>query len=264
MNYSKLSNNDIFKYDTILYDKHCEFWDIHASDLPPSPLSDALPYDKIACMTPGDFQSILSGRFLLEKTTGGALRKILDQRQCFPYKHNPLYKRYLIIHRTTTPWMFIQPDGQLHLYYNSTSESVVHSKQCHYKTAIHPTRVYMADTENIQHHEYFLVYHNEVSMKIFDTDPFEKLCECLVKDSTRHDISVEDRTPSSPTEPCPLRGRYTWDEPEDRIFVLYMKCLIVINAVFVCYFAIFTYTCFGRIAQESDVLRNNDSRIICP
>lgn len=242
INYAILSNKDIVKLDNNLYDKHCEFWKYYPYCNDPNEIE--IPYEQIACMIPGDISTIHSGRFLLEKITGGALKQILKKDE-FSMKK---YKHFMIIHQSLSPMFLHRLKQKIYLYDMEKSHIRFLGN---YKDAIYPTRYILEKGfGDIQHHEYFLVFHNEKSI-LNHLNEIEPLIQCLIENSTRHYIYFPPREndltlsllDSMNEEHEDIISASAFDKKtyvpdiDDLILEAYFKCIIFINILFVIYYA---------------------------
>ena len=255
MNYAALSNKNIIELDDYLYDKHYKSLNQPNTEI---------TYEQIACMIPGDIHTLDSGRFLLEKQTGGALklilRDIVDNIRNFHLGKYKGYKGIMIVHQSLNPMIFPRLNGGMLIY--DKQANLKYKQIGNYKDVIYPTRhILKKGHGDIQHHEYFLLLHNDARI-LNAMDEIEPLLKCLIEHSTRHYIyvNVQHRnigvgsaaaaaTPPlltdtiSCNETCtappicePTDQAYISDI-DDRILEAYLQCLIVINVVVAIYYA---------------------------
>jgi len=238
IHYSALSDKEIAKFDAEMFAKYIEFWSNFRdfSEIP------NLPYDNLHSMIPGDVVTMNNGEFLLQKMTGGTLKRVFrypDELEQLISKKR--YKHFMIIHRLQTPSFYDLSTSEFYIYVkdydNSCAPNWKYVKE--YVGGIQ----YLNDTRNIwrdgsmDHHEYVLLFHNEAELK--PSFHLQKIITRIIKTAKQHDIPLSKpsqvgidiaTTTNHPMNPLIAPPKICTDQEADDlwIFVIYISMLILL------------------------------------
>jgi len=231
--YSSLSDKEIVELDLELFKSYKKFWKkfdnlYNFHDIP------EIPQSKIHCMIPGDIFTTNNGRFLLQKTTGGMLKHILQDPTNYEINRiriNQKYRQFMIIHRLDTPIFYNFVDKEFYVYMKSYEKDrmpeIIYDREC--VGGIQ----YINNTRNIwkeciEHHEYMMVFHNEKQDVIF-SETARELIQNIIKTAEIHDIETTKPKPPQMIQ-IPILQNSLYDRHDER-FYCYIKCIFFVNIV---------------------------------